>query len=164
MKLTLVVFIISIGSFTIFSAPSNLLFDGHSLTLPNPNTNQIQSWKAGSGRPFSTEKDQSQKNKGPIPEGVYTIRLDQSTFFNQTSHLKSKIKWLLNYIAWGDLAIPLEPADSNTIYGRHSFMIHGGGWLIGSKGCIYVYSKSEEIHQILKKYPDNLKLVVHYEQ
>jgi len=107
----------------------HLVFDGCSLRLYDQNKVLLKQWKARAGAPFSNSKDQSKKNKGPLPEGTYTVRWDQAVFFNQSPTLKSNLSWFLKHIAWGDLAIPLEPDPANKMYGRNAFMIHGGGRL-----------------------------------
>ena len=147
--------------FAFGSQPTHLLFDGYSLKRCNKQGAILNQWKAGAGSIFSTAKDQSQKNRGPLPEGNYTVRLDQPVIFNHDD-VKSKLKWFLKYIAWGDLAIPLEPHSTNKMYGRNAFMIHGGGWIVGSKGCVYVYSKSTEVYQALKQCSGNVDLIVKY--
>ncbi len=161
MKLLLIFLILIIPVLAVADQPAYLLFDGYSLKLCNKQGALIKQWKAGAGSIFSTVKDQSQKNRGPLPEGTYIVRRDHTIFFNHDDS-KSKLKWFLKYIAWGDLAIPLEPHATNKMYGRNAFMIHGGGWIVGSKGCVYVYSKSTEVYQALKQCSGNVELMVKY--
>lgn len=99
--------------------------------------------------------------KPPLAASILTISLIEGGLFNHDD-AKSKLKWLLKYIAWGDLAIPLEPHPTNKMYGRNAFMIHGGGWIMGSKGCVYVYSKSADVYKALKQHPGNVELIVKY--
>ena len=137
-----------------------LFFDGHNLSV-HQNKQLITQFPSNSGRPFfNTSKNQFLKNKGPLPEGAYTVRLDKIVHFNQPDFF-TKIKWMTKYLAWGNLAMPLEPNSKNIMKGRHSFMIHGGGWFVGSKGCVVVYGRDMELEKLLKN-SENLELVVKY--
>jgi len=129
----------------------HLIFNGQKLILYDSHNRLFQQWRAGAGRPFSIPEDQCKKNMGPLPEGDYLIRLDHTVFLKKRDGVKAKLSWIFRYIGWGDLAIPLQPNPENRMYGRCSFMIHGGGWVVGSKGCVYVYSKSEDVYQTLIK-------------
>jgi hypothetical protein len=140
---------------SIFATP-HLLFNGKSLTLINEKGVAIQSWPAGAGRPFTSPKDQVLKNKGPLPEGNYAVQLKQTIFFKNPTGFHSKLSWMKNYIAWGNLAIPLEAHPTNTMFGRDSFMIHGGGWIIGSKGCIYVFGNDTQLFNQLRTLPKSV--------
>jgi hypothetical protein len=139
-----------------------LLFDGKSLQVYN-NDRIVSKFSAVAGRPFyQNPKSQFLKNKGPLPEGQYILHLDHTVYFKQPGII-SKIKWLIKYISWGNLAIPLEPKNSTDLKGRHSFMIHGGGWVVGSKGCVVVYAKDKALYQLLKsKNIRSVDLVVNY--
>lgn len=141
-------FMILIFAKNIFASPT-LLFTGKNLQLRDEKGTIIQSWAAGTGRPFTSSRNQSLKNRGPLPEGKYTVALQRTVFFDRNNSLKARLNWLAKYIAWGDLAIPLDPLPTNQMFGRHSFMIHGGGWIVGSQGCIYVYGKSNDIFKRL---------------
>ena len=146
----------------IFSlTPVSLKFDGHHLSLINNENQLLNQWRAGAGKPFSTEKDQFRKNIGPLPEGNYLLQINRTIFFNKRHDFLSRLRWIFKYIGWGDLAIPLIPSASTIMHGRDGFMIHGGGWGIGSKGCIDVYGRSVSIYQALKSY-EIISLTVEY--
>jgi len=137
-----------------------LSFDGHHLYI-HQNAHPPIQFYANAGRPFfNTPKHQFLKNKGPLPEGTYKVRLDKIVYFNQPGVI-AKMKWIIKYLAWGTLAIPLEPNATNIMKDRNSFMIHGGGWLVGSKGCVVVYGRDRELENLLKNL-ENLELVVNY--
>lgn len=164
MKLILTILVVYLLPIYICATePVTLRFNGHHLFLQDSQGICIRQWQAGAGSPSATPKEQNVVNKGPLPEGVYTVKFNQAIFFKRQPGFKAKLKWLVNYIAWGDLAIPLDPAITNQMYGRTSFMIHGGGWLVGSKGCVYVFSKSEEVFKVLSAYSSEVNLVVRYE-
>ncbi len=158
----LIIFYILFLAITTFSLPTvSLRFDGNYLSLINTENQLLNRWKAGAGRPFSTATDQFKKNVGPLPEGLYFLQINRTVFFNKRPDFLSRLKWVCKYIGWGDLAIPLLPSSTNKLYGRDGFMIHGGGWGVGSKGCIYVYGNSVSIYQSIKPYA-TVSLTVDY--
>ncbi|NBV84306.1 DUF2778 domain-containing protein [bacterium] len=155
--------------FVLISAPilgnNNLVFEFNGKALIGRQNNQVVlTMPASAGRPFFRSPSyQYLKNKGPLPEGIYTVEWDNTVYFSQPGMLNT-LKWLAKYIAWGNLAIPLTPDASTDLKGRHSFMIHGGGWVVGSKGCVVVYGRDKELYRFLKRSQVPVKLVVRYER
>lgn len=141
----------------------HLVFDGKFLAAYQQNQ-IILKLPAVAGRPFfQSPNHQYLKNKGPLPEGTYIVELGHTVYFNQPG-IRSKFKWIAKYIAWGNLAIPLTPEAGSALRGRHSFMIHGGGWGVGSKGCIVVYQNDRELYRVLSQSDGIVKLIVKYEK
>jgi hypothetical protein len=140
-------------SILVFDGSAWSVYSGEHIVLKVP---------VAAGRPFfQSPKNQFLKNKGPLPEGTYSLKLNDTVQFRQPGTV-STLKWILKYIAWGNLAIPLEPSGTTDLKGRHSFMIHGGGWIVGSKGCVVVYGKDRELYQLLTKNAQDVELVVRY--
>ncbi len=139
-----------------------LAFDGKALTLQSISKEIKKSWKADSGRPFTSPKHQSIKNWGPLPEGRYVVQINRTLRFSTATSWKEKVKWILRSPGWGLIATPLEP-DFKTPNGRNGFLIHGGGWILGSRGCIYLKSLNDDFHRVMTHYERNVWLVVEYE-
>jgi len=151
-------------------ATYKLEFNNKYLTLYD-NSQIIKTWPAKAGGLFSTTNDQNKKNYGPLPEGVYTANLSNRILFFKTKNFKYKIHRLIKYPAWGTSALALIPNNANNMYGRSDFYIHGGGWIAGSKGCIYLKSSEKDFFYTLKslhikeftllvKYPNKQEKVV----
>lgn len=143
-------------------AKDYLFFNGQSLQLKDAKGKVLKNWTANAGSPRAAYKDQSKKNIGPLPEGKYIVREDIAISFHTASSLKQKLKWIIKSPAWGFEAVPLEPFLSNRMYHRDNFYIHGGGWFIGSKGCIYLKDQNKNFQDTLKQYHTNLVLHVKY--
>lgn len=85
---------------------------------------------AGTGAGRNNHAMQDVRNIGPLPCGRYTLR-PPIPFWDGTG-AKPKHKKLG---AWP--VIPLEPLDSNEMYGRSAFLIHGDNAAHdASEGCI----------------------------
>lgn len=138
-----------------------LLFNGKYLILKTINGKIKKQWPAVSGFPGTTQSDQNQADKGPLPEGIYTAHFDQTLDFQQHQGLWDAIKWLIKSPAWGWIATPLTPSPKTNTFGRGNFYIHGGN-SPGSKGCIDLTDQNENFHVIVRLYKRNLKLVVKY--
>lgn len=78
-------------------------------------------YSGAAGVPQNNPKYCQVKNVGPIPPGWYTIQAPRDT----AEH--------------GPYVLPLTPAETNTMYGRAGFLIHGDSKTApgtASKGCI----------------------------
>ena len=78
--------------------------------------------------------DPSERNKGPLPPGRYTLdpkEISEGGFFRS----------LLG--DWGKYRAPLKPVVGTNTYGRDGFFMHGGA-KPGSKGCIDLGSGDED--------------------
>jgi hypothetical protein len=98
MKHYLIALLFLVAPYSVFASTSAyLLFNGHVLELRDSNNCVIKQWESGAGAPFSNTKDQSKKNIGPLPEGGYTVQIDQTVFFNRQAQPKTKLKWLIKF-------------------------------------------------------------------
>jgi hypothetical protein len=138
-----------------------LLFNGYQLLLKTGNGKRKRTWTATSGTPGSKPKDQDRKDFGPIPEGTYIARFDQTLDISSSQNLWDALKWLLKSPSWGLIATPLEPDEKTNTFGRHNFYLHGG-FFPGSRGCIDLTSQNQEFHIAMRLYKRNMKLVVKY--
>lgn len=100
---------------------------------------------------FDYSKDkQTQKDIGPLPEGVWSFDRD-----NYGSLLHGNIvKHGLKYKAWGKYHWSLIPSDRTNTFERKrdSFTIHGGTEY-GSAGCIDLKHEIDEFHSYVLKLP-----------
>lgn len=86
---------------------------------------RINGWAAigysGHGAGLNNPKMQQVKDVGPIPQGVYTI---------EPPHADPVV---------GPVAMRLQPAEANEMFGRGDFLIHGDNAAMNqtaSEGCI----------------------------
>lgn len=111
-------------------------------------------WRAVSGRDecMSNKDCQKQKNKGPIPEGTYTLGETQTiNLIDEILGLLRKGCWPGGFSAWGNTRTWLKPDNNTNTYGREGFSIHGG-LTAGSAGCIDLTSENNEFHTWLGLY------------
>ncbi len=101
------------------------------------------------------EKDQTKKDKGPIPEGEYE-------FDPKEASEVSGIKYLLRRMKgdWEHGRVPLHPANKTQTYGRNGFYIHGGD-IEGSAGCLDIGNHDKDFFKNVKKTKNKVKVVVH---
>jgi len=135
-------------------AKVKLVFDGEKLCFvrKNAETNRdecVKAWRARSGVLDSQGKTrtsvaaQKEKNRGPIPEGAYTVSVEELEKSYETSGPnKGKKKtgkrlkdWMRNPKAWGDTRVLIKPKPGTKTHGRDGFFTHGGA-TFGSSGCI----------------------------
>ncbi len=121
-----------------------LHFDGRELILRGGKI--FHTYKAVSGRPINGKFDysveaQKQKNRGPIPEGVYWIRPDE--FWENAWYKPAPVD------AWGNYRITIHPFTTTETYKRGGFFIHGGS-TPGSAGCIDLTSEMDQFYRDLK--------------
>ena len=132
------------------------VFDGVALTV-NTNDKRTGYWGAMSGMPSYQGKEmQKEKDKGPLPEGIYVIRQINAQHRDKYS-AKGKITgWPGGYASWGDHRVWLEPAKETNTFGRDKFSIHGSV-AFGSAGCIDLRT---EISDFIKWFEQNKKDVI----
>jgi hypothetical protein len=138
-----------------------LLFDYDYLYLKAINGKVKRKWKACSGMPGSTVKDQDKKDFGPLPEGIYTVNFDKTLDYKSNTGLWDAFKWKVKKLNWGLVATPLLPDSKNKMYGRGDFFIHGGN-VPGSEGCIDLVDLNQDFHAFVRLYHRNFKLIVRY--
>ncbi len=126
------------------------------------------SWEATSGKDgYQSSEFQSVANKGPIPEGSYTVDPARTQSYSSTStwdRLKGNIglgTWPGGTESWGDTRTWLTPMKGTNTYGRSGFSIHGGT-TPGSAGCIDLTKNNNSFHSWLKSYGKPVKLNVKY--
>lgn len=86
---------------------------------------------ASSGRP-NCGCDETNKNKGPIPKGNYTLNNKQLTNPGALGDIVRNLRG-----DWGDWRAPLTPSSGTNTHRRSGFFLHGGSYA-GSAGCIDV--------------------------
>ncbi|MGP1420107.1 MAG: eCIS core domain-containing protein [Tannerella sp.] len=134
-----------------------LIFNGKYLYVSDMRGDEINIfWRAVSGRDecMSNKNCQKQKNKGPIPEGTYTLGETQtikSLLMDEIPGLLGKGCWPGGSYAWGNTRTWLKPDNNTNTYGRKGFSIHGGS-TAGSAGCIDLTSENDEFHTWLGLY------------
>lgn len=98
---------------------------------PEVNGRGPYSISASSGRP-GCECDASEKDKGRIPSGTYTLYTSQLTNPGRIVDILRNLRG-----DWGDWRAPLVPDSGTNTFGRSGFFLHGGS-VKGSAGCIDV--------------------------
>jgi len=147
------------------------VFDGQKLTVYDGD-NTILFWNAVSGKDgFQTPEYQDQKNKGPIPKGVYIARqekiqhmspLDWAIGWTRVFGDNLGGKWPGSSVSWGTSRVWLEPSKETNTFGRDKFSIHGGTFP-GSAGCIDLTNQINSFTSWLENTGKDLLLYVKYE-
>ncbi len=137
------------------------IFDGKQVILVDPDGNVLASYPAESGKDGVT--DTGVRDKGPIPEGTYTIEP------KEISHVTGLAYVRRNYTPfyggdWGNYRVPLRPDSETDTKGRDEFFLHGGNWA-GTKGCIDVRQNDNLVFPVLEGAPPGapLKVLVIYD-
>lgn len=90
--------------------------------LTDPNGNLVGVGYSGASQWKNNPNAQTLKDRGPIPEGTYTIGS------------------VIEYTAvHGPFVLPLEPSPANQMWGRAGFLCHGDSVVApgtASEGCI----------------------------
>lgn len=144
-----------------------LFFDGVYLYWREDGGESMQ-WPAVSGRNgFQSRYNQSEKGKGPLPEGTWIVRQSQYQsiqdipFSQRLYGLVGQGTWPGLEYSWGEDRIWLEPASTTETYGRSGFSIHGGAEP-GSAGCIDLTSHMGEFVKMFRQHGGDLTLTVSY--
>ena len=123
-----------------------LKFNGRRLGLYE-NGKLLRSWNAVSGRErFQDKKYQSVKDKGPLPEGVYALRMRRYQEISVKDVFWGHFSfgaWPGEKEAWGRQRICLDPSLEMDTLGRSGFSIHGGSFP-GSAGCIDLTNQMDD--------------------
>ncbi|MBP3513093.1 MAG: DUF2778 domain-containing protein [Elusimicrobiaceae bacterium] len=148
----------------------SLHFDGTKLTVTATNgLGQIQRLivPADAGKrqkdgsfDYSSTKQQV-PNKGPIPEGTYTINpqavqrpslMDTLIGIAGKNPIKNFGKYPGSTAAWGQCRIPITPTpEQERKTNRSGFTIHGG-WKRGSAGCIDITQNDRKFCDFIEKF------------
>jgi hypothetical protein len=138
-----------------------LFFDRHFIYLKAKNGHIKKKWKAFSGNPESTTKDQQKADFGPLPEGEYVVNFSKTLDVKNNQGLWDVVKWINKSPAWGFVATPIVQAKG-TSFNRGDFYIHGG-LFDGTKGCIEINGfDNGDFHTFMRLYKRNFKLIVNY--
>lgn len=142
-----------------FDRRGHLHFDGAKLYFVDVEDNIFNEFSAVSGQPGTTAIDQGKAWRGPLPEGVYSLRRENIRFAPPTG-----IYGLFG--DWGEAHAPIDMYLGSTL-GRSGFHIHGG-LTRGSAGCIDLGpSVTSFFNEIMSWYdgePDTpVLIVVQYE-
>lgn len=156
-----------------------LEFDGCNLNYIDENGNVAKSWKAYSGGRGTTRENQRERNRGPIPEGIYRVSPSETQeaiwFLFPSLEVPYPLGVSIGVLtpvyrpwantpserdSWGDYRTPIVPVSGDT-YGRSGFYIHGGA-RPGSAGCIDLVSGNNDFHKWFKQNGRDLSLNVKY--
>ena len=117
-------------------------FDGEKVTITKNGYPTNKSFPAASGAPgWQNPSNQSVPNKGPIPEGTYTMDTDEiqsiedRSFWDAVKGFFGGGKWPGGKSSWGEERAWVDPINGTNTYNRGGFSIHGGS-SFGSAGCI----------------------------
>jgi hypothetical protein len=139
-----------------------LRFDGQSLILLDHSDTVLKRYSAKAGRPWTTPQDQALQNQGPLPEGKYWLQKQGQVSLFHSRSWRDVLGWLSRCLGWGFEGVALVPFSENLMSGRHSFFIHGGGWILGSQGCIYLGFANSEFQGIVRTLVNPVVLYVEY--
>ena len=142
-----------------FSDPfglDTLRYNGRTLTLIGDDGKTRWSGRAYSGRPGTTASEQFVSDRGPIPEGEYS--LDPS----KISHVTGVRAWIRNRLGdWGEYRVGLTPEAGTDTRGRDGLMLHGGK-KPGSAGCIDVCGLEGTLFPLLMSHNGTIRVIVGY--
>ena len=144
-----------------------LTFNGNELNwLQEDGGKQI--WEARSGELDENGNTQAglqwTENKGPIPEGSYTILPSTMQSWEKLSmmdKLKSFFKggtWPGGTSSWGEYRVPIWPSQKGN---RGGWFIHGGD-SFGSRGCIDLATNHKSFFRILMTKTNFIPMMVKY--
>ena len=143
---------------------SRVDFDGQYLRFIE-NGHTILELPAMSGKSeYQEKKYQNLINKGQIPEGSYRIKQNNVQDIDKVSNLLGYTGRGMapgGWNSWGLKRVWLEPFNTNSMYNRNKFSIHGGANL-GSSGCIDLAKHELEFFNKLKKYGRDMIINVKY--
>lgn len=97
---------------------------------------------SGKGDAKNTPAAEDLHNLGPIPEGTYTMGSPVDTMTH------------------GPFVLPLTPAETNIMYGRSAFLLHGDSIVDpgnASEGCIIM---ARTVRERASQEPDHLLKVI----
>ncbi|MBF0311744.1 MAG: DUF2778 domain-containing protein, partial [Magnetococcales bacterium] len=122
-------------------------------------------WSGVSGeKGFQSKEHQSVVNKGPIPQGRYSVAQGQHQSIGGLDRLIGKVgqgNFPGGVPTWGEHRVWLKPSLENEMHGRTKFTIHGGSEP-GSAGCIDLTDEMESFSKWFKDHKKDLDLEVFY--
>ena len=145
----------------------HMSFDGENLNLYEGD--QLKHQLSGmSGQPgYQCTDYQNLPNKGPLPEGNYSVRqenrqkIDLPNAIKGLNPFRKTGTWPGSVLSWGKERAWLDPAPSNNMYGRNNFTIHGG-LTKGSAGCIDIPWQTNTLSNYLDDCQEEVPLNVKY--
>lgn len=132
-----------------------LHFNGKKLKWVDDDGNTVEEWDAVSGAPGTTSEDQGVSDRGPIPEGEWTVDPENSNYDKWY-----KLGWGDND-SWGDVRTIIEPNAGTDTFGRDQMYMHGGT-IPGSIGCVDLTIHNNAFHNMLQDYGEPINLNVNY--
>ncbi len=131
----------------------------------------LRVWPAVSGRAgFQGANNQNQKDKGPLPEGRWSLKQDRHQSFpkddkwDQTKGIFGRGKWRGGRKSWGENRFWISGPNGEknpSRLGRSGFSIHGGD-NPGSAGCIDATEYMADFTAYFKRQGKDLPLIVSY--
>jgi len=97
------------------------------------------------------------RNRGPIPEGRYTLNPSEISHVTGLRYLARN----LLHGDWGHYRVPLHPAPGTNTFGRDGFFLHGGR-IWGSAGCIDVCNLESQLFPLLQRHQGSITVIVDY--
>jgi len=148
-----------------------LLFDGKKLYLVYDG--KVYQYHAVSGKELVDGRTnpalQREKNKGPIPEGLYwTGEIQKWADLGIAQKFASFISllpivklgtWPGFLFAWGEIRTPLRADKLTETFGRSGFFLHGGSEP-GSRGCIDLWTDAPAFFSVFLTLPGHLSAPV----
>ncbi|WP_434383812.1 L,D-transpeptidase family protein [Melittangium boletus] len=149
---------------------ARLLFNGSQLCwIWLDSTSAPICWDGVSGRDgHQTKESQTEKSKGPLPEGEWTVaqddyqRMPERGVFEQFINELGRGGWPGGESSWGKHRIWLKPKSGTQTHGRSGFSIHGGD-TPGSAGCIDLTRHLEGFIHMFREYGQDMDLTVKYD-
>ncbi len=146
-----------------------LTFNGKYLIWLGQQNDKKYEWRAISGKSgYQSGKHQKLADKGPIPEGTWLVKQNQSQAIGDRAWYEviaaelGRTAWPGGESAWGKHRIWLEPADDTNTHSRTGFSIHGGDDP-GSAGCIDLTKNMQDFISKFIRYGHDMILKVKYE-
>jgi lipoprotein-anchoring transpeptidase ErfK/SrfK len=130
-------------------------FNGKEVQWVDDDGNVTDRWAATSGNKGTTASDQDIPNRGPIPEGKYSVNPEDSNYDRWW-----KLGWGDNG-SWGDVRTLIKPYPTTNTYNRNEMYFHGGS-TPGSAGCIDLTNQNNNFHNRLQRYGKPLDVQVNY--
>ena len=127
-----------------------LLLDDDGFTI-------LKQWNAVSGfqpdgpankRGCGCFDEQKIKNRGPIPNGEYSVNRWETSYRKKFGKSRTDAEWG-SRVSWGDARTIIRPKAGTNTFGRGGMYIYGGD-VPGSAGCIDLTGDNDDFHKWLK--------------
>lgn len=148
---------------------NSLSFDGEKLDWIEDGQ-VIRSWPAMSGKQgYQCREYTNVTNRGPIPEGTWSVKQSQLQNFDDlplwkriiANNIDTNMNWSGGWDSWGNHRIWINPLDGTDNLNRTRLSIHGGK-KFGSAGCVDLAGGMDDFTDQFKKYGQDMRLTVKY--